>query len=544
MTVSNPSAMSSAVLIAGGGPVGLLAALLIDRFGISCTVIERNARSDRVPKTRAYNPRTMEIFRRLGLDGEVRRHSRSDAMAFVASVVGPEYGRTAPEPDTGQSPTWKAITPQDLVEDALFAAIEQAPHVRMVFSHEVTTVKVGEDGVRVLAVPVSGGPPVEFAGDYLIGADGAGSVVRRALEIDLIGTDTLTYGYSQAWRCSALSHVDVHRVGSFLVVSDDPELPAISPVVNDYGDDRWLSMFVGVAERRTGEAPYTAEQVIGKIRRQVGIGDLPVELLPHSTYRISNQVAERYRSGRVFLVGDAAHQFPPTGIGFNTGVQDAHNLAWKLAFVLRGWAGGQLLDSYQVERRPVAESNAAWSLQNQLRLTAAVKAHALPPVPDAVRSGDPDRIAFAIAQHEFHTHFAGQALGFSYEQGAVVPDGSMPEAFNSRYYVPADRPGSRFPHMWLDEECSVSTLDWFDRDLVLVAGPDGGEWLEAGARVAPWLALRRLPSADPHLGFHLGRRGAVLVRPDGHVAWRAPGGSPDHSTELGQAVETVLQPPR
>jgi putative polyketide hydroxylase/tetracenomycin A2 monooxygenase-dioxygenase len=239
----------------------------------------------------------------------------------------------------------------------------------------------------------------------------------------------------------------------------------------------------------------------------------------------------------VFVVGDAAHRFPPTGgFGLNSGVQDAHNLAWKLALVLRGLASERLLDSYDLERRPVAESNADFSTGNFRRFGETEK---------AIRSGNPDRIRFWLNDMDKHLHSIGQALGFTYDQGAVIPDGTVRTGHDTRVYTPMDRPGSRFPHLWLDPARRQSTLDWFDKEFVVVTGPLGSEWLEAGRSVAGALklplGLRMLPTADPGDGFQIGLRGAVLVRPDGHVAWRMPWLPTDPAKELAGALTTLLR---
>jgi hypothetical protein len=254
---------------------------------------------------------------------------------------------------------------------------------------------------------------------------------------------------------------------------------------------------------------------------------------------MSKQVAVNYRKGRVILAGDAAHRFPPTGgFGLNSGVQDAHNLAWKLAYVLEGRAAEQLLDTYDVERRPVAQSNADWSYDNSLRMTM---------VEQATRSGHQDRIDFWINDMDNHLHSVGQSLGFIYDAGAVIPDGSTRPAYNPRIYTPIDRPGSRFPHRWMDAARTETTLDWFDQELVLVTGTEGDAWLGAGADVARRLrvplGLKRWPASHEaalEIGCGMGRRGAVLVRPDGHVAWRMAWCPPDPKAELASAMTTLL----
>jgi hypothetical protein len=247
-------------------------------------------------------------------------------------------------------------------------------------------------------------------------------------------------------------------------------------------------------------------------------------------------VANRFSRGRVFLIGDAAHRFPPNGgFGMNSGIQDAHNLAWKLKFVSDGIAGPDLLETYDVERRPVAESNADFSLGNQKRFLQTDV---------ALRSGNRDQIEFWIRDTDNHLHSSGQSLGFGYEEGAVVADGTVKTPLQPRYYAPSDRPGSRFPHFWLNLARTDSTLDWFDKDLVLVAGPKADGWLGVAGKVSEKTGIpietRQLDAADEGDGLLLGLRGAVLVRPDGHVAWRMPWLPADPASELNSAVQKIL----
>ena len=353
----------------------------------------------------------------------------------------------------------------------------------MLFSTECESFEETNSGVRVKTRCERTGEITEWSATYLIAADGAGSRTRRSAGIEMVGPATLAVMSNEYWRADLSSLPIAREAAGFIVIPDKPGLPRAG-ILNTNGRDRWLTVTQIGLTKDDRERPWTDQEFIEIARGHVGISDLDVTLLNRSIWRVSMQVAETFRKGRVFLVGDCAHRFPPTGgFGLNSGVQDAHNLAWKLAFVLKGWADDRLLDSYSSERRPVAQSNANFSFGNRLRFGLT---------DDAVKSRNPDRIRFWINDMDNHLHSIGQNLGHNYEEGAVIPDGTVAKALNSRYYTPSDRPGARFPHMWLDSARKHSTLDWFDKEFAVVTGPLGNEWLEAG-----------------RAGFRKDRRGAV-----------------------------------
>lgn len=538
MDVAADTPRRTSVFIVGGGPVGLAMSLLLDRFGIGCVVVEKNATTTDHPKSRGCWVRTMEIFRQWGIEKAIRDRGlqdNSDMFVFLDSIAGHEFGRTRPEPNTGHTPAWKSLVAQDAVEGEILRVVERSQHVTVLFNTEWESFEETNSGVRIKTRSSVTGETEEWHATYLIAADGAGSRTRRAAGIDMVGPSTLAVMSNEYWRAD-LSHLPIAReAAGFIIVPSRPDLPRAG-ILNTNGRDRWLTVTqIGLAQDDR-ERPWTDQEFIEIARGHAGIPDLDVTLLNRSIWRVSMQVAETFRKGRVLLVGDCAHRFPPTGgFGLNSGVQDAHNLAWKLAFVLKGIASERLLDSYSSERKPVAQSNANFSYGNRLRFGLT---------DDAVRSRNPDRIQFWINDMDNHLHSIGQNLGHNYEDGAVIPDGTVTKALNSRYYTPTDRPGARFPHIWLDPSRKRSTLDWFDKEFAVVAGPLGNEWLEAGKQVSEKtgvaLSLKQLSAADPTEGFQLGVRGAVLVRPDGHVAWRMPWLPSDPARELAGALSALL----
>ncbi|MHC2440006.1 FAD-dependent monooxygenase [Bradyrhizobium sp. USDA 4451] len=538
MGIATDEARQTSVFIAGGGPVGLAMSLLLDRFGIDCVVVEKSATTTDHPKSRGCWVRTMEIFRQWGIEQAIRNRGlqdNSDMFVFLDSIAGQEFGRTRPEPNVGHTPAWKSLVAQDAVEEEILRVVEKSRHATVLFNTACESFEESNSGVNVTTRCQKTGEVTQWTATYLIAADGAGSQTRRSAGIDMVGPSTLAVMSNEYWRAD-LSRLPIAReAAGFIIVPETPDLPRAA-ILNTNGRDRWLTVTQIGLTKDDRERPWTDQEFVEIARGHAGIPDLDVTLLNRSIWRVSMQVAETFRKGRVFLVGDCAHRFPPTGgFGLNSGVQDAHNLAWKVAFVLKGLANEKLLDSYSSERRPIAQSNANFSYGNRLRFGLT---------DDAVRSRDPDRIKFWINDMDNHLHSIGQNLGHNYEEGAVIPDGTVAKALNSRYYTPTDRPGARFPHMWLEPSRKKSTLDWFDKEFTVVTGPLGGEWLEAGKQVSEKirlpLSLKQLPSADPADGFQLGMRGAVLVRPDGHVAWRMPWLPSDPAKELAGALSTLL----
>ncbi|WP_375786969.1 FAD-dependent monooxygenase [Bradyrhizobium sp. Pha-3] len=525
------------ITIVGGGPVGLALALVLSRQGIASRVLEMNRTTTDHPKARGVWTRAMEIFRQWGVYEAIRARGlpdESDSIVFLDGLDC-EIDRSTPEPFNDESPARKSIVAQDAVEEALAAALVDHPDADVRWETEFVGMEELPDGVRVTARDLKTGKQFIWTSQYLVGADGGRGSVSRMARIEHEGPPVMALMLNTYFRADLSRYKSAKNAAGLQLRSRGPDGQPVH-LLNTNGADRWLWLTRIGGDHDERPRPLTESETVDKIRRALDDSEIKVELINESVWRMTRRIAKTFRKGRVFLVGDAAHRFPPFGgFGMNSGIQDVHNLAWKFAFVLRGQASDRLLDSYDLERRPIAHANADLSLVNAARF---------PHIVDALQSGNRDRVRFWLRDAENHIHSIGHTLGFSYEQGALVPDGTTPPDRTPRYYRPTDRPGSRFPHIWLDEANTRSTLDLFDRDFVLVIGPDADAWEVAAEDVSRSLSLpiivHRLVKADPHLGFEMGPRGAALVRPDGVTAWRIGWVSEQPKEDLSGALTNIL----
>jgi 2-polyprenyl-6-methoxyphenol hydroxylase-like FAD-dependent oxidoreductase len=512
------------VIIVGGGPVGLTLAAFLTRFNIQCEVLEKDAGTTEHPRSRGLTVRTMEQFRQLGVEEAIRAGglpAETDVFWICESVTGKVHGVTNPAPVTVHSPTTKCMVGQDVVQSVLATHLaERGVNVR--WSTQALSFETSDDSVT-LTTQRADGKRSSLTGRFLVAADGASSDVRHQVGIPMSGPEELGRFANHLVEADLSHHPVTRQAGMFIVAS--PERDRAHFVLNGNGKDRWL-----IVQPMTPDTEVlTPPEVETWTAELLGVPVSDVRFINSATWRMSAQVAERFCQDRVMLCGDAAHRFPPTGgFGLNSGVQDAHNLAWKLAFAIRNWAGESLLPSYESERRPVATSNTSWSISNSQRISSQLM--------PALRSDRESWQAF-VADFDNHLHSEGQALGPCYAS-QVIDAGDEPRSHNARYYHPSDAPGGRFPHMWLDPERRNSTLDWFDDELVLVCRESLPSWQRlaqksVGDSGVP-VTVKQLPFSTSYSSID--QQGAVLVRPDGYVAWRAPDQPEALQDELTEAV--------
>ena len=528
------------VLIVGGGPVGLTASIQLSRLGIRNLLVERHPGVAKLPKARGINARTMEMYRQMGLEPAIRDAGlaphRFGLIVWTESLAGTEIerrvpGRASPR-NMAMTPTPNCLCAQDDLEPVLhrYAEAESLADIR--FSNELTECAPDAEGVTATIRDRTTGAAEQIRAQWLIACDGAQSRVRRQLGVRMLGEEKVYDSVNILFRAN-LSPWTAHRPAALYFV-EQPDLRGTFLTIN--GEDRWSFLIHSLKQYGWTPADFTDSLCTALIRKAAGLPDLDVQVLGISAWEASAIVAEHYRFGRIFLAGDAAHEVPPTGgFGLNTGVQDVQNLTWKLAAVLRNEAGEALLDSYHAERQPLADLTARTSLANALSMGRTAKQNTA-----------------VIARPEFLNE-QGLIFGQTYESGAVIADGTPIAPLDERIttYDPHARPGCRAPQHWLARgETQVSTIDLFGQGFVLLAAPGGEAWVRAAAGLAPKrrvaLTAYRIGAdlTDPDDGFAalygLDPDGAVLVRPDGYIAWRSRSGTADPERRLAAVLGQML----
>lgn len=545
---------SAPVLIVGAGPVGLGAALELARCGIRSTIFEKHESTSWHPKTRNFNTRTMEIAR--GWGGVAYRRLRNidtppgwkSPIRFFDTVTGTEFGRIESKgfegPGSRISPAEPIMSSQELIEEIMLDAARASGLVNIHFSTEVVElVRGGGEGDTDAAIRVRSrdtGAEATFDGSALVAADGAASFIRDALGLRMEGDKSLANIVNCYFRADIEPHLRGRR-GVLLFVGHDKGSGVLQPLD---GRGRWLCQ-ITVSPGEASLDVFTKDRAREWIRASTGIPGLDVDVLSLGLWQLNATVIERLTQGRVLFCGDAAHQFPPTGgLGVNTGLQGMHNVMWKLAWHLKGWADWSLVQTYEAERREVAQRITRQSLANSVNVGRIRMAMTLGK--DSPLTADE-----VIREARRYGNHLGVEFGANYQSRAVISDGTSPPVVEDDYsdYEPSATPGSRAPHHWLGSLASpISTLDLVGAGFTLLAAPEGQAWIEAARRASESTGVHfdtyRVDSAGlADLGdfcgaFGITTRGAVLIRPDGHIAWKDPG-APGPADALTSVVRTI-----
>ena len=512
------------VLIVGSGPTGLALAIELGHRGIPCLVIERNSRVGHAPRAKTTNIRTREHMRRWGIADTLRAASPLGVsypsnVLFVTRLAGHELARfeNALYCGPGRNPMYSEHSqwiPQYTVEEVMRAHAQRLPSVRIQFNTELASLEQDEQQVHAVTRNIETGAMQSVTSDFMVGADGARSTVRDAIGSRMSGTYGMSRNYNVVFKAPGLAQAHRHdpAIMYWQVNADVPSI--IGPM--DRGD-RWYFMPTGVKEGfkfEPSEAPAL-------IRKATGI-DLPYEVLSSDEWVASRLIADRYRSRRVFLAGDACHLHPPFGgYGMNMGVADGVDLGWKLAAVLQGWGGPALLDSYESERRGVHDYVMDESVANHATLGNQLWQPGLEDDDEAgaaLRKEVGAKVSIAKLR-EFTT--LGVVLGYRYDASPVIAADGTPEPVHDFLnYVPSARPGRLAPHAWLHDGSSL--YDHFGGGFSLLVTASGAEGDVERAVASARAAGVPLSVVQPQ-GLALNdlyRARLALIRPDQHVAWR------------------------
>jgi 2,4-dichlorophenol 6-monooxygenase len=576
------------VLIIGGGGCGLSASIFLSNLGVEHLLVERHASTSQLPKAHYLNQRTMEAF---------RQHGVADAILAVAAPIenfgkvrwttsmggdGPLDRRVIHEMDAfgggellpryqADSPCMSSNYPQLRLEPLLREQAERRAPGQIRFNHEVIDWEQGDDGVTVSVTNHDTGQDLTIKARYVIAADG-GRTVGPKVGVEMAGPTGMLDMVSTHFSCDLSDYWDDGTLINWFLNPEGADswgsgvVVQMGPTWGKHSDEFVLHFAFGTDDQER----FNEEAIIPRMKRMLKLPDIEPKVHKVSHWILERVVAQQWRYGDVFLAGDAAHRQPPTsGLGLNTGIQDAYNLTWKLSEVLAGRAGDALLESYETERKPVSTDGADWALltfMNHGVIDAGIGL--VPGAPAEVNTGafhalfSDTRLGRALRARvevtigtqswEFQAHDV--EIGFTYEGGAVVDDGAatVERDARGRIYTPSTKPGHRLPHAWLDHDGQLlSTHDLAGQhgEFVLITGTQG-HWAEAattasektGATIktvtvggdyrdanGSWANLRQI-----------NEDGAILVRPDNHVAWRSPGAAPDAAGVLTDALHSVL----
>jgi putative polyketide hydroxylase len=529
------------VLIVGGGLTGLSTALFLAWHGVQPLLIERHADLLIHPRARGFTPRTVELFRQVGLEPAIRGagFAGGDDFRWIAVRAETLAGEHEPADEAEEGEEMRTLSPapfapidQDKLEVILRRKAEElGAHIR--FSTELVSFNQDDTGITAVVKDRRTGAAQSVRADYLVAGDGWDSPIRQQLGICLDGPGPFFHVVTALVDADLRPALRQRRVN--IAYLQRPR-PGTILMAHDEAGQRWVFGTGFSPQYSESLADFPEERVVDMVREAAGLPDVSVSLRPQIPgtdlkmlgFAIGAQVAHQYRVDRTFLVGDAAHIVPPTGgLGANTGIQDAHNLAWKLAAVLKGEAGPALLDTYHDERRPVGlltmeQAGARWGS----RVGEGVDEETVPLM-----------------------DFAAVAFGYRYQSAAVLgaPVDPRPALPISGL---AGQPGTRAPHIWLTRDGQrLSTIDLFGRDYILLTGPEGGAWVEAARSVTGTRTVAHRIGGDGDFADSEGRwseaygvtaGGAVLVRPDGFIAWRSADVSDDPTRELAAALSELL----
>jgi len=520
------------VLIAGGSLVGLSTALLLARHGVRALAVEHHRGTAIHPRAAQMCQRAIEILRSVGLEQIALEKSEEQfvqdgAVMAVETLAGKELAWYVPNLNEGirdVSPTVRVFLTQNLLEPLMKARAEELG-AELRFGTELVSFEQDSSGVTAVIRNRDSGKTSTVRARYLVACDGSHSLIRQALGIRMLGHGVLSHAITIYFRGEVGPLLRGRNLSVIYVYNSD--LTGFFRIEKPFNTGFLAVNSVGPRERPvtdvwTGLSDDRCQELL---RASLGVDHIPIAIENVMKWQAEADTAERFDGGRVFLAGDSAHVMPPTGgFGGNTGVQDAHNLAWKVAMVLQGKAGPGLLATYDAERRPIGAFTVEQAYSRYVtRWAPYLGTEGMHPIaPDL----DID-------------------LGYRYRSAAVIPDGSDDGRLLEPTRETKGRPGTRAPHLAVRRNGkSISTLDLFAGNFTLVTGSDSGEWSRAAQRAARAAGIEFdvHAIAEPEFpeAYGIAPSGAVLVRPDGFVAWRAKDGEAASAEMVSRVLKTVL----
>jgi 2-polyprenyl-6-methoxyphenol hydroxylase-like FAD-dependent oxidoreductase len=514
------------VLIAGGSMVGLSTAAFLGFHGVRALAVERHGGTAIHPRAAHFHLRTLEVFRAMGLEPDVKAKSEEQydsdgGISAVESLAGKEIAKYIPSLNAGVekvSPSRRLFLTQEALEPILREhALRLGAELR--YRTELTDFEQDDEGVTATTRDLESGDERRIRADYLVACDGWRSPIRQRLGIGMEGHGLISNSITIYFRADCAEYVGGRTEGVFYVFNDvmrgffrlDRDCQTGFLVVNTLGDtDR--------PDANNIAEGITTERAEEFLRAAIGVPDIPVEVLDIAPWEAVADNATSFQSGRILIAGDAAHTMPPNGgFGGNTGVQDAFNLSWKLAHVRNGQAGPELIDTYNAERQPIGELTIEQAYTRYVLRTAPyLGTDNIQPIADDL----------------------SLEIGHRYRSSAVLPD-PADEDDGLPYVDPREShalPGTRAPHMWVKH--GVSTLDLFRTRMVLLT--PGTAWEEAAKASGAELDVHRIERSDFPEYYGISPTGAVLVRPDGYVAWRAADDASASPEEVTRVLASVL----
>ena len=520
------------VVIVGSGLAGLTTAVMLAWRGVRPLLVERHPDTSKNPRARGVNFRSMELLRVAGLEADLMAEGGelNDFSIIIAeTVTGRELRTILPRGSwdtTTLSPAQMSRAGQDQVEPILRRHAE-ALGADIRYSTELMSFEQDNSGVTATIRDLRTGVESLVRAGYMVAADGNRSPIRERLGIGLHGPGTLSHNMAMVFEADLEQTLQGRSLALYYLQNPD----FTGAFINTTERDRAL---VSVEYNPDKESPadFDTPRCIKLVRAAIGIPDLEVKIIEAQPWEMASRSADRFVQGRVFLAGDAAHTMPPTGgLGGQTAMQDGYDLAWKLAMVLHDQAGPELLGTYEAERQPVCEMTVALQTANYA---------------ERLR---PDRNDLQAQAGELD--YMSVAFGYRYRSAAVLQDIPDDGALTESPDQPSGRPGTRGAHVVFEHKGKeVSSLDLIGRDFVLLTGPDGAPWARAGTAFAYHcdipLSIYRIGADLLDVSGKWAERygvtaaGAVLLRPDGYIAWRARTVTSSAATTLREALAKVM----